>query len=140
MVPFLTCRSSSVGSLHYTHKAAPGVQHENRRGDKRADHAEQPRVRDASPKGHSAACGCVAVGEATSGDALREDAVGGEWFQPQAVSAEGDRESSSGAEAVSVGVSVDRRAPQMRGGYKPMGPRPRDYSYPLPFKGVTAFL
>ena len=27
-----------------------------------------------------------------------------------------------------------KRAPQMRGGYKPMGPRPRDYYYPLPFK------
>jgi len=23
----------------------------------------------------------------------------------------------------------------MRGGYKPMGPRPRDYDYTLPFKG-----
>lgn len=26
-------------------------------------------------------------------------------------------------------------APQMRGGYKPMGPRPRSYDYPLPSKG-----
>ena len=25
----------------------------------------------------------------------------------------------------------------MRGGYKPKGPRPRDYYYPLPFKGIT---
>lgn len=24
----------------------------------------------------------------------------------------------------------------MRGGYKPMGPRPRDYDYTLPFKGL----
>ena len=24
----------------------------------------------------------------------------------------------------------------MRGGYKPMGPRPRSYEYPLPSKGI----
>ena len=24
----------------------------------------------------------------------------------------------------------------MRGGYKPMGPRPRSYDYPLPMKGM----
>ena len=27
----------------------------------------------------------------------------------------------------------------MRGGYKPMGPRPRDYDYTLPFKGWRFF-
>ena len=140
VVPFLTCRSSSIGSLRYTHKATPGVQYENRRGDERADHVEQSRVRDASPEGHSAPCGGVAAGEETPGNTLCEDPVRGEWFQPQALSAEGDWKGSSGAEAVRVRVSVDRRAPQMRGGYKPMGPRPRDYYYPLPFKGVTAFL
>lgn len=32
------------------------------------------------------------------------------------------------------------RAPQMRHGYKPMGPRPRDYDYPLPFKGGGGWL
>ena len=28
----------------------------------------------------------------------------------------------------------------MRGGYKPMGPRPRDYYYPLPMKGKSIFM
>lgn len=28
----------------------------------------------------------------------------------------------------------------MRGGYKPMGPRPRNYDYPLPMKGKSIFV
>ena len=68
-------REAAAGSVRVPGEGASRVQHRDGREDGREDHAGQPRVRHASAQGHSPARGGVAVGEASTGYALCEDAV-----------------------------------------------------------------
>lgn len=68
-------REAAAGSVRVPGEGASRVQHRDGREDGREDHAGQPRVRHASPRGHPPPRGGVAAGEAPPGNALREDTL-----------------------------------------------------------------